>query len=534
MKAALFHFGAHWHPQRAAPFLRVDMRGSKVTRWLSPLAHGGFRMIKSATERQGRLGWTGALAIGSWMGAGALLPSSAPLSAQQTQDAVTFTADVAPILQKRCVTCHRPGTAAPMALLTYEDAKRYAPRIRAKVSSREMPPWHVDKTVGIQAFKNDISLTPSEIETLVRWVDSGTLRGDPALMPPPIDWPAPGDHWEFEDDLGRPPDLVVSSPPYRVIANGRDQWPILETTVQTGLTGDRWIRAAELRPADPGTRAVFHHANPSMIQDGRRQPVGHSAVGTVGYIYPDDAGQLIKPGEATFEFNMHLYPRQEDTDAVLQLGLWFFPEDAPPPYETPGEVIFEASQSTGFGFDREMSPRSQALGATRGSGGGRGGVSTDPQFVRQADLLIPPNSMAMYRGVYVLDRPARIHSVRPHMHLRGKYQVIEAIYPDGRWEVLNKLDWDQGWQTAFLYEDYAMPLLPKGTVLLVTNVFDNTSANPKNPDPTVWVARGDRTIDEMSHTRLGITYFDREEDFERLVQERERVLAEMAQHPVAP
>lgn len=492
-------------------------------------------MNGDSTNRRVRPSTLGAWTVAAAVGFGSQLAAGPEvLAAQQAEARITFTEDVAPILQQRCARCHRPGTAAPMALLTYEDARRYAPRIRAKVSTREMPPWHIDRTIGIQEFRNDISLTDEEIETLLRWVDSGAPEGDPALMPPPIRWQDAEDRWEFEGVLGEPPDMVVSSPRYRVIANGRDQWPVLEVTLETGLAQKRWIRAAELRPADPGTRAVFHHANPTMIQNGSGQPVGHSAVGTVGYIYPDDAGQPITPGEVTFRFDMHLYPREEDTDAVLQLGLWLFPEDAPPPFETPGEVIFEASQSTGFGFEQDVSPRSQALGATRGSGGGRGGVSSDPQFVRQADLLIPPNSMALYRGVYVLDRPARIHSVRPHMHLRGKNQVIEAVYPDGRWEVLNKIDWDQNWQTAFLYEPHAMPLLPKGTVLLVTNLFDNTAENPKNPDHRVWVTRGDRTIDEMSHTRLGITYFDREEDFERLVRERERLLTEAAGTPIAP
>ena len=489
----------------------------------------------NVTDCHSRSSRFGTFGIGALVGvAGHLVCASALSAAQQTDDAITFTADVAPIVQERCVRCHRPGTAAPMSLLTYQEVRRYASLIKERVSRREMPPWHVDKTIGIQAFRNDLSLSDEQIETIVRWVDAGAPQGDPALMPPLPEVAGADGAWQFEETLGRPPDVIVSSPPYRVIANGRDQWPVLDITFDTGLDRTRWIRAAELRPADPGTRSVFHHANPSMVQGGRSQPVGHSAVGTVGYIYPDDAGQPLEPGDVRFSFDMHLYPRQEDVDAVLQLGLWLFPEDAPPEFETPGEVIFEASQTTGFGFEQDVSLRSRALGATRGAGGGRGGVSTDPRFVRQADLLIPPNSLALYRGVYVLDRPARIHSVRPHMHLRGKYQVIEAIYPDGRWEVLNKLDWDQNWQTAFLYEPWAMPLLPKGTVLLVTNLFDNTDSNPDNPDPTAWVTRGDRTIDEMSHTRLGITYFDRDEDFERLVREREQVLAEMSQRPVAP
>ena len=120
----------------------------------------------------------------------------------------------------------------------------------------------------------------------------------------------------------------------------------------------------------------------------------------------------------------------------------------------------------------------------------------------------------------MLDRNIRVHSIRGHLHLRGKNQIVEAVYPDGTWEVINKLNWDHAWATAFLYEDEAMPLMPKGTVLIVTSVWDNTVNNPHNPDPTQWVVRGDRSVDEMGHVRLGVTYLS-DEEFEEMVRERE-------------
>ncbi len=470
------------------------------------------------------------LIVGAMAGVGCLGLAPTLLSAQSDAP-VVFTADVAPIIQENCVKCHQPEGIGPMPLRSYEEVKPYAPLIRMRVMKGEMPPWPLDKTIGIQDFKNDISLTDDEIQTIVQWIDSGAPMGDPADMPPPVERRL-GEYWEFEKAMGGPPDLVIASPAYTVTANGRDHWPVLDKMVEEmGLTEKRWIRAAELRPGSPETFKVFHHANVSMIQGRDRVGVAPSAVGTTGYIYPEDAGQPIKPGEANFSFNMHLYPQEEDVVAVLELGLWLHPADDPPPFETRGEVVHEASQSTGFGFDVNAGLTSKAIGGVRGSGGGGGagrgkGVSSDPQFPRQVDLLISPNSIAMYRGVYVMDRPARIHSLRGHMHLRGKYQIIEAVYPDGRWEVMNKLIWNQGQQTAFLYEDYAMPLLPKGTVLMITNVFDNTASNPNNPAPNQWVTRGERTVDEMSHARIGMTYFDKEEDFERLVREREQILAE--------
>ena len=452
-----------------------------------------------------------------------LAVGSDPLSGQNSDGLVTFTRDVAPILQENCQTCHREGSIAPRPWTSYEEVRPFAALIKERVESRAMPPWPLDKTIGIQEFKNDISLSEEEIRTIVEWVDSGAPMGDPADMPPPIEWAAFADDWQYEEYFGRPPDLVVVSPHYMVPANELDHWPSLETEVP-GLTDARWIRGVEMRPADPDTRYVFHHANPSLLQEGGRVSVGHSAAGTGGYIFPDDTGQALKPG-AKVRFGMHLFPIDRDVDAVLQLGFWLYPEGEVPEFETPGEVVHEASQSTGFGHEVTST---MGFGPDRGNGGGRGGVSSDPQFPRQVDLLISPHSMATFRGVYVMDRPARIHSLRGHMHLRGKYQIIEAIYPDGRWEVINKLNWHHGWQTAFLYEDHVMPLLPKGTVLMVTNVFDNTADNPHNPDPNQWVVRGDRTVDEMTHARIGITYFDNEEDFERLVRERERILAERA------
>ena len=120
-----------------------------------------------------------------------------------------------------------------------------------------------------------------------------------------------------------------------------------------------------------------------------------------------------------------------------------------------------------------------------------------------------------------------MHSIRGHMHLLGKYQIVEAIYPDGRWEVISKLNWDHSWHTLFLYEDHVAPLFPTGTVLLLSSTFDNTAANPHNQDPDQWITGGDRSVDEMGHIRLGLTYFESEEDFQRIVEERERTLATM-------
>jgi hypothetical protein len=439
-----------------------------------------------------------------------VIPSAA--TAQQAD--VTFAKDIAPILQAKCENCHRPGTAAPMALRTYEEVRPWAPLIKDRVMKRVMPPWPLDKTIGIQDFKNDISLSDEQIQTIIAWVDNGAPLGNAADLPAPRQWPDPNS-WAYESIFGRPPDLVVESTPYVVVASGKDQWPTPRTTV-TGLTEEKWIRAIELRPGNTQSRYVFHHANPSLRNpddpagDDESQQLTDSAVGTEGFIFPEDSGRLIKPG-ATISWGMHYYPINEDVEATLVIGLWF--HDQKPPNAAQGEVQLMISQGTMCGFV-----------AWQDTDGTR---CKDPQLTGQADVLLPPNSLTTMRGVVTLPKNVRIHSLRGHMHFRGKYQVAEVVYPDGRWEVLNKMDWDHAWHTAFLYEDWAMPLLPKGTTLILTSVFDNTANNRYNPDPNQWVGGGDRSVDEMSHLRFGMTFFE-DEPFAQLLAEREAVLAERA------
>jgi hypothetical protein len=363
-----------------------------------------------------------------------------------------------------------------------------------------MPPWPIDPTVGIQHFKNDRSLTETEIQTIVEWVDQGAPLGDPADLPPPVEWPSYEDSWKFAEVFGRPPDLVISSPPYTVVANGMDQWPRPQTVV-TGIEGERWMKAVEVRPGTPETRYVFHHANPRIIN---REETGYlgvelpgasmrspelvqSAVGTEGYIFPEGTGRLIAEGDIV-DYSMHMFPAEHDVDAVLEVGVWLYPEGEVPEHPTVGEMQ--------FGWDKLDGMENNAL-------------------------IIPPHSKVTYRGSFELAENARVHSLRGHMHMRGAYQIVEVIYPNGEYELVNKLDWDHGWHTAFLYEEDAMPLWPKGTRVILTSVHDNTEANRYNPDPDQWVVGGARTVDEMHNVRFGITFYPDEEEFQALVRERE-------------
>ena len=409
--------------------------------------------------------------------------ATSPAHAQE----VTYAKDVAPILYENCASCHRPNAFAPMSLLTYEDARRYAPRIRARVEARMMPPWHVDRSVGIQDFSNDVSLSDEEIETIVRWVDAGAPQGDEANMPPPPDL-LEGGAWQLEQEFGRPPDLIVQSTPYDVVDNGQDQWWAPSVPFE-GLDEDRWIKAYEFKPAWPMGLRVVHHGHAYLRVAGRQIGLAHYGVGKRYETFPDDVGMLFPAGEAEVTWNLHYFPVGINVPQdVVDVGVWFYPKGETPKTETRGEVLMRADRMGGMP---------------------RGG-----------DILVPPHGQQVLQGVHVLDEPTLITSFRPHLHMRGKEMSMEAIYPDGRREVLGKVsDYKHIWQIAYQFSPDARPLLPKGTMLIFTSVFDNTAANPLNPDPEQWVVFGRRGVDEMSHMWVGITELQQEE-FDRLVAER--------------
>ena len=427
--------------------------------------------------------------------AAALLVLAPSRSASQSNSsAVTFTRDVAPILQQKCQVCHRPGSIAPMSLLTYEDARTYAPLIRARVAARTMPPWHIDRAVGIQEFKNDRSLTDEQIRTIVAWVDAGAPAGDARDLPPPVRWPDPT-AWQLAGDFGAP-DLVIRSEPYTVQPSGQDKW--WRPEVETGITEPRWVRAIEIKPSFPGGRKVVHHVLTLLVQNergvtglastaaesGSRMSAGlfmEWAVGKVGEIFPENAGKLMLPG-SRIRWEVHYYAiGQEVPDDVVELGVWFYPKGEVPRNRTILRMFNAAPNS---------------------------------------ELDIPPGQTAVTQNFYVLPAPARLENFQPHMHMRGKAMSMEAIHPDGRREMLSMVsDFQWRWHVNYIYADHAAPLLPKGTTLVFTAWHDNTASNPNNPDPEQWVGWGDRTVDEMAHAWVDVTYLE-QADFDRLVAER--------------
>jgi len=406
------------------------------------------------------------------------LPAIIALLAFSAQAEVTFTKDVAPILQARCQSCHRPNTFAPMSLLTYEDARPWARSIKQKVVAREMPPWYIDKNVGVRHFKNDVSLTDQEIATIVQWVDGGAPKGSPSDMPAARAFDD-SDQWHMK------PDLIVTLPKDQIVpAKAADQW--IDVLVDPHLTEDRYIQGIEVKPIK-GFRAV-HHVTTSMkheddADDGDNVQgtfLNEYALGKNADMFPEGAGRLIKAG-TKINFNLHLHAVGRDEVANVALGLKFYPKGYSPKYAETTEKI------------------------------------GDPK-----DLDIPANTDSVRFDAYnTLTKPARLLSFQPHMHNRGKASCMEAIYPGGhKVETISCVSHYQfAWHLVYLYADDDQPLLPAGTVLHLTSWYDNSTGNKFNPDSENTITYGQRTIDEMGGA--WVSYYNlTEEEYKQQVAAR--------------
>ncbi len=398
----------------------------------------------------------------------ALVALAAPASAQQ---GVTFTKDIAPILQRSCQSCHRPGQMAPMSLLTYQDARPWARSIKQRVVERTMPPWGIDPHVGIQSFKNDPTLRPDEITKIVAWVDAGAPQGSVADMPKPREFDD-ADRWH----IGKP-DLIVTSPTHVVPAEAADWWG--SYYVDTGLTEDRYIKAIESKP---GNTAVVHHlltyaVDADMTGDSNGDDsngdagdfLNEFAVGKNGDLFPEGSGRLLRAG-SKIKFDFHYHSVGKEMTDRSQLGIVLYPKGY-----VPKHVVY-----------------SKQLGQP-----------TEP-------LDIPGGSTYVRSDGYTrFNKPGKITAFQPHMHTRGRRQCIELIYPDNKTEQLSCADWSFNWHIVAVYSDDVAPIYPAGTVLHVISWHDN-SPSRANPDPRNWVGSGQRTIDEMGFA--WITWFDLTDD----------------------
>ncbi len=355
-------------------------------------------------------------------------------------DAVTFHKDVEPILQNRCQSCHRPGEAGPMPLLTYQQARPWAKAIKSALLTGKMPPWQADPRYG--KFSNDLRLAPGEKETLLAWVDGGAPEGSPADAPKPR---AFVEGWRIPA-----PDMVFEMPqPFNVPANGAIDYQYI--SVPTHFTEDKWVEAVEVRP---GNRAAVHHA--IVVVDS---PGGNEEEYLAGYA-PGMTPQSWKPGQArlikagsTLVFQMH--------------------------YQSAGKPMTDRSK---IGLIFAKKPATEQIVAMQAAAHW---------------IAIPPNDPD-YRisATEIIDQPCELVGLRAHMHLRGKSFMFRAIYPDGRSEILlNIPQFDFHWQ-PYYYLTAPKPL-PRGTRIEASAVYDNSPNNPLNPNPNAAIFWGPQTWDEM-------------------------------------
>jgi hypothetical protein len=428
----------------------------------------------------------GALALG------VVLVGSGLAAAADAPKQVTFSKDVAPILQAKCQECHQPNSIAPMSLISFQEARPWARSIKERVAARQMPPWHIDRSVGVQKFKNDMSLSDAQVDTIVKWVDQGALQGDPKDMPAPKPLVKDNEWQGVRDGYGQP-DLVIKSEEQTMAAVHQDEWwrPVSDIPI----TEPRWVKMVEIRPSSLKARKIIHHSvaylvlttgdteanntgtggGPAVIDPAdlvnRRPMLMEWAVGKGYDLYSPGTGKLLIPGEK-ISWDEHIHAVGEEITGGSQMALWFYPKGQEPKH------------------------RSYLIGFT----GIRRQAGAPP-------LDIPPNSIAQTEGFTVLKENTLITNFQPHFHLRGKAMQVEAILPDGATQIISYIDkFNFNWMTNYIFADDAAPAFPKGTIIHVSAFYDNTKANKFNPDPDQWVGYGDRTVDEMAHAWMNVVY----------------------------
>lgn len=358
----------------------------------------------------------------------------------------TYNKDVAAILQRRCQACHRPGQVGPFSLLSYDDAASHAAALREAVVERRMPPWHADSRFG--QFSNDRSLSQAEIDALVGWVDAGMPRGNDAAAPPPAVWP---DGWR----IGTPDVVLQMEKEFAVPATG--VLPYMRFRVKTGFAEDRWVQSAETKPGSP---AVVHHIIVYIQSPGKRlyeadgtaRMLTGTAPGDMPLMLPRGTALRVRKG-AELIFEMHYTPN--GVAAVDRSSVAMIFAKVPPEREVQINILANLSI--------ELPP-------------GEPHIRSEKTFTLKDDALIL--------------------SFMPHMHTRGKSWRYEAIYPDGRREVLlNVPRWDFNWQSVYRFAEPVR--VPKGTQIRSVALWDNSANNPNNPDPKATVRYGLQTWDEM-------------------------------------
>jgi hypothetical protein len=373
---------------------------------------------------------------------------------------VSYTKDIAPILEAKCVACHEEGGIGPFAMTNYAMVKGFAPMIREVIRTDRMPPYHADPHVG--KFSDDQRLTSDQVKTLVHWIEAGSPRGD---GPDPLgavkrvakEWP-----------LGKP-DLLINVPAYTIPASGVVDYQ--RPAVASPLTEGKWVRAATVKP---GSRQGVHHLltgwMAEMPADGRSSETKWAAslgagyaVGAESNMEPANAGVYLPPGGA-IGFQAHYTPFGKEVVDKSQIALYF--------YDKPPELIMHSV------------------------------------VVIDNTIVIPPNEGRHKEVAYVtFPHDALLYSAFPHAHYRAYSSDLWIRYPDGKEKLLLSLPrYDFNWQRSYTF---AEPIkVPAGSKLIAHYVYDNSKRNPSNPDPNRQITWGEQSWEEMLFTSLSYRWTD--------------------------
>ncbi len=369
---------------------------------------------------------------------------------------VTYSNQIARLFQKRCVSCHREGQAAPFALTEYEEAVGWAGMINEVVQQKRMPPWHADEKYG--EFQNDCHLSKEEIQLIADWVDAGAPEGDRAKLPKPLQFAS---NWQ----LPKKPDVVfqIQKKPFKVAAEGEVRYQYF--SVDPGFTEDKWISAAEIKP---GNHLVVHHilafTRPkNSKKKGFDETSGFLAAYVPGLVpqpYPSGMAKKI-PANSELIFQVHYTPVGSPQEDISEMGLIFTEEESV-------THLVMTSSATNHRFVIPAHAKNHEV------------TAVSPRAQTSVQLL----------------------AFMPHMHLRGKSFKYEILSPDGsRKTILSIPRYDFNWQTAYRLKE-PIPL-PPGTRIHCTAHYDNSKENPFNPNPDIPIRWGNQTWDEMM-----IGYFD--------------------------
>lgn len=374
---------------------------------------------------------------------------------------ISYAQTIAPIIQQKCATCHQPGGIGPMPLNTYEQIKGFSPMIREVIRTHRMPPYLADETVG--AFQDDDRLSPTQMKTLVHWIDAGAPRGQGEDPLKKIAFHAP------EWPLGKP-DVVLNIPPVKVPASGVLDYthPVVPMTLPEG----RWMKATTFRVSDrqvvhhilSGTVAIDHKGD-TFSESQWGASLGGYGPGRGSNIQPADTGVWV-PAAGGVGFQNHYTPYGKETTENTQMGLYFYPKGQEPKYVLRTFLIFN------FAIE----------------------IPAGEEWHKENSYVEVPKDMILY-------------GITPHAHVRGSSTQVSIIYPDGKQEMLLALPrYNFNWQYEYFLKT---PLkVPAGSKIVAKWTYDNSARNPGNPDPTKTVYEGEQTSSEMMATYLHYRWVD--------------------------